>query len=306
MKSWYTLPRLISLTFITCLLTFVSCQREESLNGSDEEQQMEASKASSESDGEAELVYDGIFDDAYGANDEVGLSGTGVFWGRTDTLTPVPRCFTVTLTHTNPPNQFPIRIVVDFGAGCLGPDGHTRKGKIITEYTNRLIYPDAMATTTFDAFYIDNVKVEGIHKITNTSPLPGTTPIARRFKVEVIDGKLIKPNGDFVEWSSVKYINQREGLATPFDPRDDVFAIEGGAHGRVKRGTLLVAWESNITEALIRRFSCRWIVKGRVRTVRVGTPPTSPWVAILDFGNGDCDNRATVTINGVVHQITLR
>jgi hypothetical protein len=46
-------------------------------------------------------------------------------------------------------------------------------------------------------------------------------------------------------------------------------------------------------------------VKGRIRTIRINSLPTSPWVAVLDFGNGNCDNLAIITINGVPHQITL-
>ncbi|MBL0268925.1 MAG: hypothetical protein IPP99_09740 [Chitinophagaceae bacterium] len=88
-------------------------------------------------------------------------------------------------------------------------------------------------------------------------------------------------------------------------PRDDVFKIEGTAYGRVKRGNLLVRWESSITEPLIRRFTCRWIVKGRIRSVRANLPSNSPWIAILDFGAGNCDNQAVLTINGNSRQITL-
>ena len=307
MKLALTLPRLLNLFFILCLLTLYSCQKEHSQNGTEEEQQIEASKASSESDGEADNLFNGIFDDAYGANDEVGLSGTGVFWGRTDTLLPVVRCFTTTVIRLNPPALFPVKIIVDFGnTGCTGPDGHVRKGKIITVYTNRLIHPDAVATTTFDGFYVDNVKVEGTHKITNIGPPISTIPLVRKFAVDVIDGKLTKPDGNFVEWNSHKVITQHDGLGTPLDPRDDSFKIEGSARGRVRRGALLVAWESAITEPLFKRFSCRWIVKGRIRTVRLNATSTDPWVAILDFGSGTCDNMGTITINGVTYQITLR
>jgi hypothetical protein len=84
-----------------------------------------------------------------------------------------------------------------------------------------------------------------------------------------------------------------------------VFKIEGSARGRVKRGTLLVAWESAITEPLIKRYTCHWIVKGQIKTVRISTTANSPWVAVLDFGAGTCDNQAVITINGVSHQITL-
>ena len=160
--------------------------------------------------------------------------------------------------------------------------------------------PGAIATTIFDGFYFDSTKVEGTHKITNTS----ATNIARRFTVNVIEAKLTKPNGNFIEWNSEKVITQLEGLATPA-PMDDIFKIEGGSRGRVKRGALLVGWQSTILEPLVKRFNCRWIVRGVIRTVRLNATTNSPWIAVLNFGNGNCDNLAVITINGVSYQITL-
>ena len=85
--------------------------------------------------------------------------------------------------NCNPPEStrfFPVKVVIDFGTtGCRGLDGHYRKGKIITEYTNRLIVPGAFATTRFDGFYVDTIKVEGIHKITNTSYLQRNPSVHR-------------------------------------------------------------------------------------------------------------------------------
>ncbi|HNR15451.1 MAG TPA: hypothetical protein PKG90_02165 [Chitinophagaceae bacterium] len=284
---------------------FTGCKKENSQSGSTEEQEKQASIASAEADTEAENIFDSFFDDAMGANNDVGVSGSGIFYGRIDTLTPVLRCFTVTVQHPNN-TPFPVRVIVDFGTtGCTGPDGRMRTGKIITDYTARLIVPGAVATTTFEGFYIDSLKVEGIHKVTNTSEPNANPAILRRYKAQVINGKLTRPNRNFAEWNSTKVFLQIDGLATPDFPRDDAFKIDGFASGRAKRGNLIVRWESNITEALLRRFTCRHIVKGKIRTVRAGLGTQSSWVALLDFGNGTCDNLAVVTINGVSYQITL-
>ncbi len=296
MKSRFKLTQLLNLSIFFCLLLIVSCQKENSRNGSDDEQELAASTASSESDTEAESVFNGFFDDVIGVNSDVGIGGTGIF-GR------IASCPDVTIDHLNAPDPFPARVTLDFGVnGCTGPDGHFRKGKIVTVYTNGLRIPEAIATTEFVGFYFDSIKVEGVHKITNTSTV--NPPPNRQFTVDVINGKLTRPSGNFIEWNSHKVITQTEGLATSV-PLDDIFKIEGNAHGKVKRGALIVLWESSITEPLIKRFNCRWIVKGRIRTVRVNSSATSPWVAVMDFGAGNCDNLATLTINGVTHQITL-
>jgi hypothetical protein len=298
MKLKYFPIKLTAISFLSILLFFTACQKENSSTGTDEQQELEASKISSEADGEAEIIFNGIFDDAFGVNDEVGISGTGVF-GR------VTACPDVTIIRLSTTNPFPVRLILDFGnPGCIGRDGHLRRGKIITEYTNRLLIPGAMATTTFDGFYFDSTKVEGTHKITNTSPTVNTPPFTRQFTVDVTNAKLTKPNGNFIEWNSHKVITQIEGLTTNI-PLDDIFRIEGSSNGKVKRGDLLVRWESTITEPLIKRFNCRWIVKGRVRIARANLGTNSPWIAILDFGQGTCDNQATITVNGNTHQITL-
>jgi hypothetical protein len=312
MKPRFSPIQITFVAFIFLLLIIGSCSKENSGNDN-AQQEDQASLVSSESDVEAEMVFNEIFDDAMGPSDEVGMAGTGIFAravntssgdvARPDTL---PPCVTVTVTHINPPNVFPVRVVIDFGnTGCVCRDGRTRRGKIITEYTNRLLYPGAIATTTFDGFYIDSIHVEGTHKITNTSTPNVTPPPDRKFIVDVIDAKLTKPNGNYTSWSSHKTITQIEGLGTPAIPLDDVFKIEGSARGQVRRDNLLVAWESSIIDPLIKRFTCRWIVKGQVKTVRLASSVSTRWTAVLDFGNGNCDNQATITINGVTRQITL-
>lgn len=298
MKLRFNITQLVTIILFFSLLMVTSCQKENSQTGTDDDQQIEASKVSSESDGESESVFNGIFDDAIGVNDEVGIAGTGIF-GR------VAACPDVTVVRLSTSAPFPVKIIFDFGAsGCVGRDGHLRKGKIFTIYTARLTNPGATATTTFEGFYFDTIKVEGTHKITNTSPSVPTQPATRQFTADVIDGKLTKPSGNFIEWNSHKIITQIEGIGTNL-PLDDIFRVEGSARGKVKRGNLIVIWESNITEPLIKKFSCRWISKGKVRTVRASTSANSPWIALLDFGAGNCDNQAVITINGIAHQITL-
>ncbi|MBI5371833.1 MAG: hypothetical protein HZA79_07385 [Sphingobacteriales bacterium] len=298
MKIRFITAACLSFGFLFTTLIISSCQKEKSQTAQDQEQ-VEASRVSGESESEAESVFNGVFDDAMGVNEEVALGGTGVF-GRPNV------CPVVTVVRLNAPNPFPVRIIMDFGVnGCTGPDGHLRRGKVITEYTNRLLVPGASATTVFDGFYVDSLKVEGTHKITNISTVSSTNiPVDRKFRVLILQAKLTRPNGNFIAWSSEKTITQVEGLGTVL-PMDDIFKIEGASHGQVKRGNLLVSFNSSIQEPLVKRFNCRWIVRGVVKTVRLNSSTNSPWVAVLNFGNGNCDNLAVITINGVSYQITL-
>ncbi len=311
MKLSFTLTQLITVAFFFSMLSIGSCSKEHSSGGTDQQQQ-DASFTSVESDSQAEVAFNEVFDDAMGANNDVGMAGTGVF-GRGEStdgyyrLDSLPPCATVTIVHLSTATFFPVRITIDFGtAGCIRPaDGRTRKGKIITEYSSRLTVPSAIATTTFDNFYIDDTKIEGTVTITNTCPTPTNTPIILQYSIDVANAKLSSSNGDYVEWNSHKTITQTQGASTPLYPRDDAFQLEGSASGRAQKGNLLVAWESSITQPLVKTFECRWIVQGIVKVVRASTNANTSWVGYLDYGIGNCDNQATATINGVTHQITL-
>ncbi|MBS1621674.1 MAG: hypothetical protein JSS80_08585 [Bacteroidetes bacterium] len=309
MKLSFTLTGLVFSFLIVLLFSIGSCSKEKS-SGTDQEQQ-EVSFTSAEAESKVETVFNGVFDDMMGVNDDVGMSGTGIFGrgvsmdgiSRPDSL---PACATVKIEHSGSSTFFPVRITIDFGTnGCTRPtDGHTRKGKIIIEYTNRLIVPGAIAAATFDNFYIDDTKIEGTLTITNTST-PNSTPPSRQFKVEVKDARLSLENGNYIEWSSMKTIIQTDGLVTPLIPADDIFKIEGSSKGKTQKGNLLVAWQSAITSPLIKEFECRWIVQGTVKITLAATNTNNTWAGYLDYGDGNCDNQATATINGVKHQISL-
>ena len=303
---------LLSIAFFFLITFSISCKKEISNSGSAQQDEELASETSSRADAESEFIFNDVFDNVMGVSDDVGLAGVGVFGKMNNTGSGTllgartDACYTVSITHLNPPDAFPVKIVIDFGTGCQGRDGRTRSGKIITTYTARLLYPGAKATTTFDNYHVDSIKVEGTHVITNQSTLPTSTAnIVFIWKAVVEGAKLTKPSGNYSEWNSTKTITQIEGSATPILPLDDIYKVEGSANGKVKRGDLLVAWKAEITEPLIKKFSCRWIVKGVLKVIRINLSSSSQWVGIINYGGGDCDNKAKVTINGVDHEITL-
>lgn len=307
MKKLSLITRLTTVAFAATLL-ITGCKKEnsDSLSPQEEEQ---AANYSSESEADIEVAFNDVFDNVMGVNSEVGTGGVGIFGrkasssenGREARVDSVPSCVTVTITPIQP-GVFPKTVTIDFGSGCFS-HGHLRSGKIQIVYTGRLLNPGSSATTTFINYKIDSIAVQGTHKITNTT---GTTTGSnqKQFKIEVIDAKLTWPNGNFAEWNATRSITQIEGNGSAI-PADDIFSMRGNAQGKVKRGNLIVLWDSEITEALMKKFICPWISKGRIKTVRRGLPQNTPWVAILDYGNGNCDNQATLTINGNTRQITL-
>ena len=292
------MPTKISLTLLLLGgLLFASCKKESSSSAKEEAEVME----STASDSEADMTYDEVFNTTMGigaeANgEELGITaGTGVFariengqiTGRVDST---QRCFTVTVTPMDR-GVFPKTVVINFGNGCLGRDGKLRKGKIITVYTGPMRVPGSKATTTFDGFKVDSVAVEGTHQVENNS-----TSNNLSFTTRVINGKLTWDSGRWVKWTTTRTVTQVEGNGTPFYPLDDIFTITGAGRGENSRGA---SWAHEIIEPLVKKFTCRWISKGVMRVRRNDTN------ALINYGNGDCDNKATVTINGRTIEITL-
>jgi len=291
---------LITLILFTVLSIF-SCKKENS--GVSADDQENASLSAAESNAEAEFVFNDVFDNVMGVNNDVGMQGTGVF-GRImnsngENERPLS-CFTVAIKQLAAPATFPLQIIIDFGAGCEGKDGHVRKGKIIAEYTGRLIVPGKSASVTFDGFYIDSIKVEGTETISNTSAADN-----RQFTIDVSGAKLSKPNGNYTAWNNHKVITETDGLNTPDFALDDVFTIEGNSSGQLKKQDLLATWQSEIESPLVKKFLCRWIVQGKIKTTLGASSANNQWVAELDYGNGACDGKATVTINGSTQEISL-
>jgi len=306
MKNMTNVTRLLVVVLLMTMTALFSCQKENSKATQAENEQF--AQAASESDAESEAIFDDVFDNIMGVNAEVGVGGTGLFAAPNfnpneeiisgaNGADSIPPCLTVTITRLSQSAAFPVKIELDFGAGCIGRDGRVRKGKIITVYTGRLINAGSVAETTFDGYYVNGIHVEGTHRVENKS-----TSANWVFEVKVTNAKLSKPNGNFSEWNSIKTITQVEGSATPFNPLDDVFSVTGEANGAVKRDAVFYQWGAKTVadNPLIKKFVCRWIVKGKIAFRKSNSE-----VAVLDYGNGICDAKATITIGGVVYEISL-
>jgi hypothetical protein len=304
MKTLLSLITRLIAIILTVVVVFAACKKQDDTSGT--AGQEEFATATAQSDAAAEVIFNDVFDNVMGVNTEVGIGGTGVFGRAIVSNTSGPStnridgvdsvaCYTVTIMQLNPANRFPLQIVMDFGSGCTGKDGRTRKGKIIAVYTGKLTTPGNSATVTFDGYYVDDIKVEGYHKISNTSTLD-----RKSFTTVVSNAKLSQSADNFIAWNSNKTIVQTEGMTTPLIPIDDVFNITGQANGAVQLSGKYFEWSATITTPLVKRFSCPWISKG---TLTLGKGNVG--VAVLDYGPGTCDNKATFSVNGTVHEITL-
>ncbi len=290
---------LLAFSFIGAL-TFTSCKKDDSqISVTDNDPaELAASQEVTTLEAATEAQFDDVFNITASMNTSqvgedlgVGANVSGLYELGSTNPTNTSPCFTITVIP-NIPHVFPKTVTIDFGNGCLGRDGKFRKGKIVSIYTNPLMVPGAKVSTTFIRYHVDSFQIEGTHITENTS-----ISNMQGWKVVVIDGKITNTNNNrWIKWNSTKNVLQIEGNGTPHFPLDDVYKITGNARSSNSAGH---TWAALVLEPLIKKFTCRWIVKGTVKLLRDGRE------SLLDYGDGRCDNQAIIYINGVPHVITL-
>lgn len=190
-------------------------------------------------------------------------------------------CASVTVT---PAIGWPKLIVIDFGTGCTSSNSISRSGKINITLSDSLRKKASTAVLTFDGYYVNGYKKEGTITWTNNS-----TTTTKGWERKVENGKITAPNGKYWLHSAVKNIVQTAGWDTPRNLLDDVYSITGTSSVTNANN---ITRTSTILEALEKKTICENISKG---SIQLQGPKHT---AVIDFGNGDCDKVATISIDG--------
>lgn len=204
----------------------------------------------------------------------------------------IPNILNGAVVTVTPAAGFPKTIVINFGDG-ISANGSVRYGKINVVLSDSVRRAGSTAKITFTNYIINGFKKEGTITWTNTS-----TATAKGWQRKVENGKITAPGGRYWLHSGIRDAVQIAGANTPNTLLDDIFLITGNhtvtnAAGKTR--------SSYITEALQKKAVCENIGTGKLR-VEGGNSN-----AVIDFGNGDCDKIATVSVNGdAPRTITLR
>ena len=270
------------------IIAFSSCKKDKTTEDTTE---IETTFELSANEGVAEnLTQDAqeVLNEAAVSNN---FSGSGFVAGVEGT-TGILSCATVTVT---PLSGFPKNIIIDFATlGCTSPNGVLRRGKINVTLSDSLRRSGSVATMNFDNYFVGIHKKEGTITWTNTS-----TAAQKSWTRVCVNGKIINTlNGKYWLHAGTQNIVQTAGNLTPLNLTDDEFSITGNrtvtnAAGNTRVGTVLAA--------LQKKTSCDYIDKG---TYRIQGPNH---VAIIDFGDGICNDKATISIDGrPQREFTLR
>lgn len=263
-------------------LIFTSCRKEE-------KEALEDTATSGDNE-----QAEGMSDEASNIADNAAKLGNN-FSMRTDGTASAYELLSQCATVTHDTVSTPRALTIDFGASnCLCNDGRYRRGKILVTYTGRYFENGSVRTITFDNFYRNDNKVEGTRIVTNN----GLNNAGQySWTITANNMKITRTDGTFHSWSSTRTRTMIAGQSTPLIWSDDEYSITGSASGTNRNG---IAYTANITTPLHRAMSCRWIDTG-VITIS----PTGKAERELDYGNGNCDDEATIRVGSRTRTINL-
>ena len=297
MKSIFGSLTVGSLILVT--LVFTSCKKENS------QQSAEITEAESqiitEETAAADAEYDEVSEIGFTAaadleastsiqTDEPGtLTGTGERI-RTEIFTELAAklgpCTVVTVSG----DSFPKTVTVNYADGCWCRDGKFRKGVLVLHFSSPLRTAGSVLTITLKNYYVNRAHIEGTKIMTNLSALG-----VHKFSVTIENGKFTWPSGRGFSYEGSRVITQVAGADTRII-HDDVYEIEGRSKTTYANGVIVV---KNTETLLVKKIACRWLVQGIVK-IKINER-----IVYINFGNGDCDNKASISWPGGEKEITL-
>ncbi len=244
-----------------------------------------------EDDALAETVFDDIMtsvDAAVMNTDEL------IFNGGLKSAVISETCPKVTVDRPDE-THWPKVITIDYGDGCEGFYGRTRSGMIKITITARYRVEGSTKTVELINYTINGLKVEGTKVISNDGRNESGN---LTFTVQLTGGKVMTENDEVI--ITREFTRTREWAAgeDTFNRWDDVYFITGSSSGINIKGN---AYTRTITNPLVKAASCVFIQSGTVEREVEGRPTST-----LDYGDGNCDNEATLTIGDKTKTILLK
>lgn len=217
-----------------------------------------------------------------------GFEGSGFSWGHNHLKFGVPRvdsCATVTVSS----NTFPKEIVIEYLKGC-STHHHDKYGKVIINLSDTITTEGAVQTISYQDFYMDSIKIDLTASLKNLGKnVAGNWVIERKYTQAITKNHetYVRSNTETVEWIS--------GFETS-DKTDNVYSVSGS--GSVVLNDT-ASYKKTITTPLLFDAGCDYIKSGVIELIRNGV------VSVINYGDGTCDNKATVTTDGTTEEINL-
>jgi len=186
----------------------------------------------------------------------------------------------------------PVTFEIDYGTttGCLAFDSlSTKYGKIRITTAKRWTAYNNPVTIDLLNYKINTIDYSAQIIITRLDSVTVTT--------QINNGHCT--NGTWnIDYTGTKTIKQIAGFSTKNNEADDVISIIGNSSGKNRDGR---NFTTNITSALIKKSTCKWMSSGTVDVTPDGFKTRT-----VDFGSGSCDDDATYTVNGQTISFKLK
>ena len=189
----------------------------------------------------------------------------------------------------------PRTITITFdSAGCLGTDGHERRGTIVAEFSGRLADSLTLVTISTMNYQVDRIQVQsGTLTLSNRGIFQGF-PL---FRGRVMDLVL---KHQTLDWTSLFNFKQDRylvnGSSTPNMVDDDVYEVRGSGSGRGRSGNTYTA---SIDGPELISASCEYFMGG-VTFIE----PANLIIRSINHGEG-CDATSVVQMNLTQREITV-
>jgi hypothetical protein len=194
-------------------------------------------------------------------------------------------------TITESGDDYPKEIVIDYGDGCVGKKGEIISGKIIISISADMKEAGASMEMRYEEFYLGDKKIDQLKTKTNLGQNgDGNWVLESKEEITITyaDGSSSSRNSvSTTEWISGYDTEQSE---------DDVFLRSGSGLVVTSEGD---EFSREITEPLLFDRSCQYIKSGVIELNKAGTE------IIIDFGDGECDEWATITKDGESTEVDL-
>jgi len=188
----------------------------------------------------------------------------------------------------------PMKATLDYGTtNCQCTDGKNRRGKIFVTFNGSMMDSLTQVSLTFDNYFVNENQITG----TRSTTTKGHNAAGHLNQDIATNGSIIMANNV----GTITYISNHnrewtEGGST-LQTGDDVYSFTGSASGTT---TTAKAFTTTITNPLVWKMSCTNFVSGVIELKPAGDPKR-----VIDFGSGDCDASATITVLGFSFQINL-
>jgi len=203
-----------------------------------------------------------------------------------------------TVTFSPSKHVYPHTKTIDYGAGFTDSKGVTKSGKVIITYYDAATDAEGRYTfTTYDNYYVDGIHIEGsiqINKVKNgTGQYVYLHTIHKTVSDATGDVKDYNANATWtvINWQGGK--NNAYSITVHTAGKETYNGIEANNFRT----------DGDDAKPIIKPLQCKRVQGGLTAQIHLAKGKVKDLSEYLDYGNGECDDIATLSVNGGPAQV---